>query len=124
VKFKTAFVVSLLGVTSAFGDPACKPDDLQCLGDQGIGAATVYCKDPIERLATHDVKWTDGFFEMKFSRFRWASEGNGAITYIGDKAEFQNGFGAYTPVIYECDLARDNKTVLDVRAEEGRLPSE
>lgn len=102
--------------------PSCAKDDLQCLGDKGIVGAGVYCKDPVERLAEHDVKWTDGTFETKFSRFRWADKPNGVITYIGDKAQFQNGFGAYTNVIYECDLASDDKTVLDARVSEGRLP--
>jgi ribosomal protein L40E len=100
----------------------CKSDDLQCLGDKGVVGAGVYCKDSIERMAKHSVRWTDGTFEMKFSRFRWADQAAGEITYIGDKAEFQNGFGAYTPVTYECDMAADNKTVLDVRVHEGRLP--
>ena len=133
------FIVGALiiwGCVSAFGGSSgsgkndsanqaqsCAKDDLQCLGDKGDIAAGIYCKDPVERLATHSVKWTDGTFEMKFSRFRWTDKPGGAITYIGDKAEFQNGFGAYTPVIYECDLASDGKTVLDVRVREGRLPS-
>ncbi|SDR37305.1 zinc-ribbon domain-containing protein [Paraburkholderia fungorum] len=99
----------------------CNADDLQCLGDKGVVAAGVYCQDDIERLAKHSVKWTDGTFETKFSRFRWSNKKDGIITYVGDKAEFQNGFGAYTPVIYECDLGQDNKTVLDVRVREGRL---
>jgi len=101
---------------------SCSKDDLQCLGDKEIVAAAIYCKDPIERLATHIVKWTGGTFEMKFSRFRWTDEPGGPITYIGDKAEFQNDFGAYTPVIYQCDVAGDGKTVLAVRATAGRLP--
>lgn len=102
----------------------CAKTDLQCLGDKGVVGAGVYCKEPIEHLALHDVKWTDGFMDMKFSEFRWATEGDGAITYVGDKAEFQNGFGAYTPVVYECDLASDDKTVLAVRiVREGHLQS-
>lgn len=104
-------------------DDTCKRDDLQCLGDKGVVGAGVYCKAPIERLAKHDVKWTDGTFETKFSRFRWKDKPAGIITYVGDKAQFQNGFGAFTPVIYECDMASDNKTVLDVRVSEGRLPN-
>ncbi|WP_243671887.1 zinc ribbon domain-containing protein [Paraburkholderia kirstenboschensis] len=100
----------------------CKQDDLSCLGNKGIVGASVYCPRQIEQMAKHSVKWTDGTFEMKFSRFRWANQ-NGEITYIGDKAEFQNGFGAFTPVIYQCDMAADNKTVLDVRVVEGRLPN-
>ncbi|WP_293239074.1 hypothetical protein, partial [Paludibacterium sp.] len=92
---------------------------MSCLGNKGVVGAGVYCAKPIERLARHSVKWTDGTFELKFERFRWRDKSAGTITYIGDKAEFQNGFGAFTPVIYECDLASDNKTVLDVRVEEG-----
>lgn len=102
--------------------PECAKDDLQCNGDKAIVAASVYCKAPIERLALHSVRWTDGTFELKFSRFRWLDKEAGTLTMIGDKAEFQNGFGAFTPVTYECDLAADGKTVLDVRAREGRLP--
>ncbi len=101
----------------------CKPDDLTCLGNKYIANASVYCKRPVEKLALHDVKWTDGALDLKFSRFRWAPEGNGAITFIGDKAEFQNGFGAYTPVIYGCDVADDGRTVLNAYIiGEGRLP--
>ena len=104
-------------------EPACANDDLQCLGDKGVIAAGVYCEDQVERLAKHSVKWTDRMFEFKFSRFRWANKEAGEITYVGDKAQFQNGFGAFTPVVYECDMAADNKTVLDVRVSEGRLPA-
>ncbi|WP_186095667.1 zinc-ribbon domain-containing protein [Burkholderia gladioli] len=100
----------------------CAKTDLQCLGDKGAVGASVYCADQVAKLAKYDVKWTDGTFELKFRRFRWADQAAGVITYIGDKAMFQNGFGAYTPVVYECDLAPDNKTVLDVRVREGRLP--
>lgn len=108
---------------SGDGGSQCKPDDLQCRGDQGVIAAGVYCKAPIERLALHDVKWTDGFMDQKFSRFRWTDQVGGGITFVGDKAEFQNGFGAYTPMVYECDMAPDLKSVIAVRIDrEGRLP--
>lgn len=108
--------------SSEAADKQCASDDLQCRGRKLVGAATVYCKDPIEHLASHSVRWTDGTFEHRFSESRWADKAKGTITMIGDKAEFQNGFGAYTPVTYECDMAADGKTVLDVRVREGRLP--
>lgn len=107
---------------SAQAEKKCKADDLQCLGDQGIVGAGIYCKKAIESLAEHSVKWTDGTFEMKFSKFRWKNKPAGVITFIGDKAEFQNGFGAFTPVIYECDMMADNKSIVDARVTEGRLP--
>lgn len=103
-------------------EESCKPDDLQCLGDKGTIGASVYCQKGVEKLALHRIKWTDGTFETKFSRFRWHDKAKGQITYVGDKVEFQNGYGAFTPMIYECDMESDNKTVIDVRADEGRLP--
>lgn len=108
-------------VAEAPAKPSCASDDLQCRGNDGSIAAGVYCRKAVESLAKHSMRWTDGFLEPKFDRFRWKGEVGGAITYVGNKAEFQNGFGAYTPIIYECDLGPDNKTVLGVRAREGRL---
>ncbi|MHB1230180.1 MAG: zinc-ribbon domain-containing protein [Halothiobacillus sp.] len=105
----------------------CSSTDLDCLINKGGGfvAAGVYCQEPIEKLALHDMKWTDGTFDSKFSLAKWAPEGNGVIEYIGDKAKFQNGFGAYTNVVYACDLASDNQTVVNVKIiRDGYLPSD
>lgn len=108
-------------------DPAnqvqsCCKDDLQCLAEKGVVAADIYCKDPIERLATHVVRWTQAPQELRFSHFRWTDQPGGGITYIGDKAEFRNDAGIYTPIIYHCDLAIDDQTVVAVSATAGRLP--
>ena len=123
ILFIVLFVIAKSDNTTQSKTPAtCANDDLSCLGNKGIIAAGVYCKEPIEKLALHSVKWTDGTLDMKFSRFRWKDKNAGTITYIGDKVEFQNGFGAFTPMTYTCDLSGDNQTVIDVQAEEGRLP--
>jgi len=98
----------------------CAEDDLQCLGNKGIVAAGIYCPKEIEKLAKYNVKWTDGSFEVKFSRFKWLDKKLGVITYMGDKAQFQTGFGAYQAVTYECDML--DKYVLGVHVNEGRLP--
>jgi len=79
---------------------ACKLD-LQCWGEKNLPAASVYCKTDIEKLGKFSSKWTDGMLEMKFSRYRWLDKSNGTITFIGDKIEFQNGFGAFQPHIVE-----------------------
>jgi hypothetical protein len=104
-------------------DDACRKE-LACVAEKHIAAADVYCKDPIEAQAKHDVKWTDGTFETKMSRYRWSDEkSKSAVIYIGDKASFQNGFGAYTPVTYLCTLDVDTDRVIDVKVIEGRLPT-
>ena len=103
--------------------PPCPKDDLKCNGENGLTAANVYCVRPIEKLAKFDVKWTDRTFESKFDRYAWKDKAAGSINYIGDKAQFQNGFGAYAVVTYVCTIAKDGKTILDVRVAQGRLPN-
>ncbi len=95
--------------------------DLQCWGDKHSGSAGVYCKSDVEALAKYTSRWTDGWLEPKFSRFRWKNESTGSVTYIGDKIEFQNGFGAWQTHVYECDFDPLTKTVIDARASPGRL---
>jgi hypothetical protein len=107
-------------------DAECRAD-LHCWGEKNLAKADVYCKNYVERLAMHAVKWTDsGLFDTKFSRFKWLNQQAGTVTYVGDKVEFQNGFGAYTPMVYACDLGdldQEAPRVLGARiVTEGRLP--
>lgn len=95
--------------------------DLQCWGDKSSFSAGVYCTDPIERLAKNSHKWTDGTLETKFSRFKWKDKKAGTVTHIGDRIQFQNGFGAWVNHVYECDFDPATDTVLAVRAKEGQL---
>lgn len=104
----------------AKADASCK-GDLQCWGDKNIIGAGVYCDDYVEKLAKFSVRWTDGTLEPKFSRFRWLDQETGTLTYVGDKIQFQNGFGAYQAYTYECDFDPASSTVLDVRAWPGRI---
>lgn len=97
--------------------------DLQCAGDKFLVEAAVYCSEPVERQARHAARWTDATLEPRFSRFRWTAAPAGSITFIGDRVEFQNGFGAFTPMTYECDLNPETNQVLNVRVSEGRLPA-
>lgn len=102
-------------------DDATCMKTLQCWGDRHSIAAGVYCKDPVEKLAKFTARWTDGTFETKFSHFRWLNQATGTITVIGDKIEFQNGFGAFQKHIYECDFNPATNAVLGVRARPGQL---
>lgn len=108
-------------INRAIAEGNCR-QDLKCLAEKNSASATVYCGTYIEKLAKYDFKWTnEGWFEQKFSHFRWKDKENGVVTYIGDKANFQNGFGAWQAHIYECDFDTRNEKVLDVRARPGRL---
>lgn len=101
-------------------DNACKTS-LKCWGEKYMVGATVACVSGIERMAKYDQRWTDGMLEPKFSHYRWRDQGRGLITYIGDKAQFQNGFGAWSNMIYECDYDPTTDRIADVRIRQGRL---
>lgn len=111
---------SAAAAKAAQDEAACKKD-LSCWGEKNLAAASVYCKPEIEKLAKYSVKWTDGALEMKMSRYRWAKKEAETVTYLGDKAQFQNGFGAYQNVVYECDFDPASKSVQDVRIREGHI---
>ncbi|MGY0793227.1 hypothetical protein ACW7BJ_27995 [Azospirillum argentinense] len=95
--------------------------DLKCWGEKSVLSATFACRPLIERMAKHDFQWTDSWSEPKFSHYRWKDKANGIVTHIGDKIKLQNGFGAWTHYVYECDFNPITERVLDIRAKPGRL---
>lgn len=99
---------------------ACKTD-LSCWGEENLAAGGAYCQPYVERLAKYSHKWTDSTLELKFYKYRWADKSKGTVTYIGDRIQFQNGFGAFQNHVYECDFDPATNRVLNVRAEPGRL---
>lgn len=107
--------------TAAAQSSADCQTELQCWGDKHVVRASVLCKAPVERLAKYTARWTDGALEGKFPKFRWLDKDKGSLTFIGDKVEFQNGFGAYQAHVYECDFLPGANVVLAVRAEPGHL---
>lgn len=96
--------------------------DLRCWGERYSIDAAVRCRRPVERLAKYDMRWSDGWTETKFPRMRWENQDKGLITYIGDKAQFQNGFGAWQNVIYFCTYDPATDSAVSAEMEEGRLP--
>lgn len=99
---------------------ACR-NDLSCWSEKHSRAATVQCEPPIESAAQFTMEWTDGWFETRLSHMRWADREAGIVTYIGDSARFQNGFGAWQNVIYECDFDTINEVVVGIEVRPGRL---
>ena len=101
-------------------DIACRKD-IQCWGDKYLLDAQLNCYEYVEKQAKYSYEWTNGFLDRKFGYFRWQNKDKGHITYFGDKIKFQNGYGAWENVIYECDLDPETGAVLDVRLRSGRL---
>lgn len=101
-------------------EAACA-SDIQCWGDKHHLSASFACDEPVSRLARLNYRWVDGWMEGKFSHFRWRDRDEGIVTFIGDRIEFQNGFGAWIRHTYECDYDPEREVVLEVRARQGFL---
>lgn len=87
--------------------------NLQCWGDKHSLFAASACVPEIETRAQYQAEWTDGILEGKFPQFGRGSVPTSVI-YIGDKVKFQNGFGAWRTMLYECDYDASSKRVLGV----------
>lgn len=116
----TDAVESVTDTAQEISDAECRLS-LECWGERHSIRAAILCDDHIANLARNNYEWTDGWLEPKFSRYRWNDRAAGELTYIGDKIQFQNGFGAWIIHTYECDLSGDGQTPLAVRAEPGQL---
>ena len=95
-------------------DSQCR-GNLACWGDRNLAAAAIACVPKIERFAKFVPRWNDASYEPKFSRYLWKDQAAGVVTYLGDKLELQNGFGAWQRYAYHCDFDTSRKTALDVR---------
>ena len=89
--------------------PAARDKDLNCLKDiqcasnksNWQSAADRTCRPYIENLAEYSAKWTDGWDSI----FDWVvlqPPDFKTLKYTGSKVEFQNVFGAWLPMEYEC----------------------
>jgi hypothetical protein len=96
-------------------------DDVQCYAEESEIEASAQCGKEIERLAKYQSKWLTGWTTPTFSRVKWKNQNARVITFVGDKIQFQNGFGAWQQYIYFCDFDIRSKQVTSVRAEPGRL---
>lgn len=100
--------------------------NVTCWADVHIAVAEVRCRSAIERRARFQYEWTGKAHDV-FSDYRWSKfgpgdgSGIGVVTYVGDKVKFQNRFGAWSPMVYECDYNPETQDVIDVRLKPGRV---
>ena len=97
----------------------CRKDSV-CWGKEHRIAAEARCREPIEALAQYQVRWKDEPNGM-FKKVSWLNQQQGSLKYIGDGAQFQNGFGAWSNYSYSCDYNPDTMTVLNIDVQKGRL---
>jgi len=83
-----------------------------------MAEATSACRPQIERLSKSPFEWTDGWFDEKFSMYRWNRE-KAVITFIGDKFRSQTIFGGWQFQVYTCDYDPDTKIVVGVNSVPG-----
>ena len=95
----------------------CRASSL-CWGRKHLREAAWRCGPRIEGMAKYDFKWTDdGRPENRFSDslFFWKDQDKGHLKYVGERLQFQNGFGAFQKVMYRCDYDPDTDQVLGVK---------
>jgi len=88
---------------------------LNCAAAQTLQAASEACRPAIEQLAVFAPRWTQGASQPIFTDYAWLDRARGTITYFGNRAEFQDGGGAFAAVAYECDFDPAARQVLDAR---------
>lgn len=92
-------------------------DDAEWLFEHNKVHIAVYCASYVEKLAKNNYEWYDSWYEPKFDRYYKQTSGTGIVRAVGDKIKFQNGFGAWQIMQYECEYDTINQSVLDVSAQ-------
>ena len=108
---------------AALAAEAAKPDGPEVLnsaealdkkyGTSGIFLCAAQADDYLRSIAKYDFKWENiGFLETKFDTYIKNVKSPGVLTLESDKAQLQNGFGAYQRIELYCDYDTQRKEVL------------
>lgn len=108
----TSAAVTMTGGETAEQQQQCDAD-AKCFAEKHAGAAIGPCRRSVERLAQYDFEWIAG---QKFSVYERHTNEPQIITYSGDKIKFQNGFGAWRVMTYDCDYDVASGKVIEARA--------
>lgn len=95
--------------------------DSKCYGDQLLGQAAFACSNEIEKKAKFSFKWADGSTASRLQRITWANKEETVLAYFGDKVMFQNGFGAWQNILYQCNFDPVRRQVVRIGIQPGRL---
>lgn len=96
----------------------CRADPA-CWADRHQWAAGIACRQRVEAQARYQARWPAG--RATFAYTEPSRRTPGAIVYLGDGAELQNGFGAWRPHTYACTYSPDSRSVLNLEVIPGRI---
>ncbi|GAB5387036.1 MAG: hypothetical protein Alpg2KO_00040 [Alphaproteobacteria bacterium] len=92
-------------------DARCEKNAI-CLGKRIRSRIIHSCKKSVEAHAKYQMEWQDGMLSPAFSPYKFGDE-PGTLIFIGDKARFQNGFGAWQMVeAYICVVDIETRQAL------------
>ncbi len=80
---------------------------------------TVNCSAAIERMAKYDFDWVT--WDDWFPKVVWADAEHTILKFSGDSIKLQNGFGAFIPHSYSCQVRTRDASVVSVELEAGRF---
>lgn len=95
--------------------------DANCLAARLLDKVSGPCSHEIERHSKFSFRWKDGPGEPRFVKAAWEDEAAGQLAFIGDRIQFQNGFGAHQDMKYICSYDTKADRVISARVYEGRL---
>lgn len=98
----------------------CKKS-LKCWSMQNELNAIMKCQSSVDRFAKYSTEWTDSITKPIFKGNEWANEKEGIIRYLGDTVKFQNGFGAWTNMIYMCEFNPATSMITHIEVKEGKI---
>jgi hypothetical protein len=96
-------------------------DRIACIVEEHKNAAQVACNPAIEDMGNYTSRWTNSWYEPRYSHIYLNLEQENTLTMFGDSIEFQNAFGAWAKVSYVCVYDFVSRKVLTVSGEAGRL---
>ena len=93
----------------------------ECVIEEHKISAQVACDPKVEDLGNYTARWTNSWYEPRYSHYSVDLEQENTLTMFGDSIEFQNGFGAWQRAAYVCVYNYATGEVLTVSGQAGRL---
>ncbi len=92
-----------------------KKGNYRWLKDNFSPKIDLICGNAVELSAKNSYRWTNGFLESKFPNLVAHKSKERFISAYGDSIQFQNGFGAWQKMFYECTYDTADDSVFSIK---------